>query len=350
LTQTTRYASVLAKIGAQRSTLLSEAKLKALSDSKNLNDFATQLQDTVYQVNIGRIQSPLSGRKLEHAFNENLIKTYQKIIQYSPKPSSEYLKLYLLRFEIENIKIFIKGTLAGYSAEQKMYKTYPFVSCYIEKREIFEAAANASTISQLIAAFKKTPYVSPLSMGLERYNKTNSTACLTVFLDVFFYEHLYRVYEALPKKEKPPARLYASLENDGYILLSILRGKNLNYDSNWLRLAIPHNYFNLNNKEVEALLSALNFDSAHQIVLSGYYANYFPKKETPEETLSKAERCFRRAVIEYAQSSRRFFFTIGLPLAYMTLKETEASNLRTLALGIEASIPPETIQSQLFLR
>jgi V/A-type H+-transporting ATPase subunit C len=349
LTQTTRYAAVLAKIGAERSSFLNEAKLKTFADSKNLTDFAAQLRDTAYQEQISKIQPPLTGRKLERAFNENLIETYRKIIKHSPKAAANYLNLYLLRFEIENIKTLIKGTIAGLTAEQKLSKTYPFVSCYIEKRSVFEEAAKASSLSQLVATFKKTPYASPLDMGLESYNESGSTTCLDVFLDAFFYEHLYRVYNKLPKREKPHALPYASLENDSYILLSILRGKNLNYDSNWLRLAVPHNYFNLEDKEVEAIISALNFEAAHKFVLNSYYAKYFPREDTPEETLAKAEKSIRKTVVEHAQNSNRFFFNIGLPLAYMTQKEAEAGNLRTLALGIDAAMEPDAIRAQLFL-
>jgi V/A-type H+-transporting ATPase subunit C len=350
LTQTTRYASVLAKIGAERSEMLSEAKLKTLADSKNLTDFAAQLRDTAYQEQIGKIQPPLTGRKLERAFNENLVETYRKIIKYSPKAAAGYLKLYLLRFEIENIKMLVKGTIASLTPEQKLSKTYPFVSCYVEKRSVFEEAAKASSLSQLVVAFKKTAYSSALNMGLESYDESGSTTCLDVFLDSFFYEHLYHAYNKLPRREKRHARPYASMENDGYILLTILRGKNLDYDSNWLRLAVPHNCFNLDNEEVEAMVSAVNFEAAHKVVLNSYYAKYFPKEDAPEETLAKAERGFRRTVLEHAQNSRiRNFFNIGTPLAYMTQKEAEANNLRTLALGVDAAMKPDAVWAQLFL-
>jgi vacuolar-type H+-ATPase subunit C/Vma6 len=349
--QTTHYASVLAKIGAQRSNLLSEAKLKVLSDSPTLPDFTAQLQETPYHKQISKIQLPLSGRKLEHAFNENLIETCQKIIKYAPQPVSDYLQTYLLHFEIENIKILLKGTLAGYSAEQKTSKTYPSsASRYVEWHNVFENAAKASNLTQLINTFKKTPYLSTLNRGLNNYNKSGSAACFDMFLDVFFYDHLYDSYEKLPETEKPHANLYASLKNDSYTLLSILRGKNLNYDSNELRLTMPHKYFHLPTKEVEALILAPNFDSTLKIALNGYYANYFSKDASPDETLAKAERRFQHAVVKHAQNSPRFFFNIGLPLAYITLKETETSNLRMLSLGIDASVPSEAIQKQLFLR
>ena len=91
MTQTTRYASVLAKIGAERSKLLSEAKLKALAESKNLTEFAAQLRDTSYQEQISKLSLPLTSRKLERAFNENLIETYIKIINIHLKKQENIL-------------------------------------------------------------------------------------------------------------------------------------------------------------------------------------------------------------------------------------------------------------------
>lgn len=349
MTQATRYASVLAKIGAQRSALLSEAKINTLADNKNLPDFVAQLRDTGYQEQIGRIPLPLSGRKLERAFNENLIEQYKKIIKYAPKTVTEYLKLYLLRFEVENIKFLVKATVAKLAAEEKLAKLYPFVACHIKKYIVFEDAAKASSLTQLVHVFQRTPYWCPLSMGLESFNESGSTTCIDVFVDAFYYEHLYETYEGLPRREKSHARLYAGMENDGYILLSLLRGKNLNYDSNWLRLAVPRNYFKLSRKGVESIVSAPSFDAAYKIALEGPYAQYFNREGSAEETLSKAEKAFKESLLEKARAGVvSNSFNIGMPLSFITQKEVEVYNLRAVALGIDGALQPDLIRSQLF--
>ena len=75
--------------------------------------------------------------------------------------------------------------------------------------------------------------------------KTLQPRCFDVFIDKLFYEKLYEVMNRSPKKEKPYAFFYASIENDGFTLLTLLRGKALDHEPNWLRLVIPQNYFNL---------------------------------------------------------------------------------------------------------
>ena len=128
----------------------------------------------------------------------------------------------------------------------------------------------------------------------------------------------------------------------------MLRGKNLHYDPNWLRLAVPRCYFNLDKQEVESIVSALNFEAAYKIVQDSYYGQYFERKATPEETIANAEKAFRKAIIAYAKKSvLRETFNIGSTLSFITLKEAEVHNLTALTLGVEGGMKPEAIRNQL---
>ncbi len=280
MTQTTRYASVLAKIGAERSKLVDETKLKALAENKSLTELAAQLRDTSYQEQISKLSMPITSRKLERAFNENLIETYIKIIKYSPKSARKYLISYLLRFEIEQIKVLIKATSAKLSPEQKLEKIYFFLEDYLKRRTVMEEVAKASTPNQIIHALKGTEYFSPLNMGLKNYVENASTSFFDIFIDKFFYEKLYDGFESLSKREQPYANFYASMENDGFALMTLLRGKSLNYEPNWLRLVIPQNWFNINKSTIEALVTAIDFEAALKIVLDSYYSKFFVKAPT----------------------------------------------------------------------
>lgn len=350
MSQTTRYAPVLAKIGAERSKLLSEGKLKALTESRSLTELAVQLRDTSYQEQIAKVSSPFTSRKLERAFYENLIEDYIKIIKNSPKKARKYLGLYLLRFETEHIKTIIKATSAKLTSEQKLAKIYFSVEDYFKERVAIEEAVKASSVNQVIHAFKSTEYWSALNMGLKNYEENASTAYFDVFIDKLFFEKLYEAYEYLSKKEKPHAFFYASMENDSFTLLTLLRGKALNYEPNWLRLVIPQNYFNLNKATVESLVLADDFDSTLKIVLDSYYAKFFVKAQNPEETIANAGKAFKKAVFQHAKASLiSETFNIGAPLAFMTQKEAEVFNLTALSLSVSSEMKHEDIRNQLLL-
>jgi vacuolar-type H+-ATPase subunit C/Vma6 len=350
MAQTTLYAAVLAKMGAERSQLLSETKLRTLTETKNLTDLTAQLRETNYQQQITKISPSLTSRKLERAFTENLIETYIKIIKNSPKKAAAFLRLYLLKVEIENIKLLIKAANANLSSEQKLAKIYFSVETYLKRRGLIEEAAKASDLKQTVGSLKDTEYAFALKMGMGSYEEDGSTTCLDVLLDKHFYEKVYETYMSLPGKEKPHAYPYVSVENDGFVLLTLLRGKNLHYEPNWLRIAVPTKKFNLTDETVEALVTAPDFDSAHKITLETHYARFFTKAQSPEETMANAEKALSKALFLHAKETRfTEIFNIGAVLAFLTQKEAEVHNLTAISLGVEAGLKSEDIQRRLLL-
>jgi vacuolar-type H+-ATPase subunit C/Vma6 len=140
------------------------------------------------------------------------------------------------------------------------------------------------------------------------------------------------------------------MENDGFALVTLLRGKALNNEPNWLRLVVPQNYFNLSKPMVEALVSSVDFEAALKIVLDSFYAKYFAKTQFPEETIAAAEKSFKKATLQHAKSSAiSETFNIGSPVAFMTQKEAEVFNLTVLSLGVDGAMKPEEIRNLLLL-
>ena len=349
MSQTTKYANVLVKIGTGRSELLGESKLKGLSETKNLADLISSLRESSYHQEIAKIAPPLSSRKLERAFNENLIGTYIKIITNTPKKTAKFLNHFLLRFEIENIKTIIKAINANLHLEQKQSKIYFAPEIYFNNLSLIEEAVRASSIKQIVNALEKTDYASALKMGFRSYEKDASTTCFDVLLDKFYYEELWAAFQSLPKKEKPHAYTYASLQVDSYVLLMILRGKLLNYDSNWLRIALPTRRFRLSDKTTENIVSSADFESALKIVLKTSYAKYFDKTQSSQKIIAFAENAFNKAQLEHAKETRfKEIFNVGAVMAFLTKKSFEVRNLVIISLGVEAGTKPDEIGRHLF--
>jgi V/A-type H+/Na+-transporting ATPase subunit C len=345
---TTKYAPVLAKIGAERSKLLSEAKVKGLSESKNIQETAVQLRDSAYQEQIGRIAPPLFGRKLERAFNENFIETLLKIIENSPKQASGFLELYLTAYEVAHIKALLNAINAKLTQEQRLSKIYFPVEDYFKRHVLIEETAKASTVNHAVHLFKDTEYFVPLSIALKNYEETGSTSSFDIYLDRHYYEKLNERFQKLSSKEKQRAKFYASMDNDVFVLLTVLRGKILNIDQNRLRIILPQNYFNLSKGDVEALVSAVDFEATMKIVLETSFGKYFVKAQDPYGTVANAEKAFSQAVLRHAQKNRILdTFNIGLPLAFLTMKRMEVHNLTAVSLGVEAAMKPEAIRSLL---
>ena len=350
MSQVTRYAPVLPKIGSEKSKLLDEEKIKSLAENKNLAALTAQLRETSYQTQIAKVPLPLTSRKLERAFNENLIESHVKIVKNSPVKSSIFLSVYVLRFEVENLKTLIKAINGELGIEEKLGRIYFSAEDFLKRRIMLEEAAKASTLKQLLNSIKTPMYVSALSRGLQTYEENGSTSALDILLDKVFFDNLQDAYESLPRKEKSHAYFYVATENDTFTLLMALRGKTLNYDANWLRGAVPPINFQLTSETVEALLMAPDFESALKVASETFYGKFFIKAPSPEDTLAAAEKAIKKAVFQHAKTATiGEIFNVGAPLAFMTLKEAEVHNLIAASAGVEGAVSVENIQSQMML-
>ena len=350
MNQTKNYAAVLPKIGVERSELLSDIKLKTLSECKTLSEFVVQLGDTTCQEQISKLSTPITIQKLERAFNENLLNTYFSLLYSLPKNVKPFIELYLKRFEIEHIKMLIKATIAKIPPKEKMSKIYLPVENYFNNHIIIEEAANASTVTSIVQAFQKTEYYTSLNAGLQTYNETGSATQFNILLDRHYFDKIYCTCEELPKEEQQHAKFYASMMVDGFLLLTILRGKILGYNSSWLKEALPTNYFNITKHAFDVLLHAPDYAETLKIIKSTQYKTYFASAGTPEKVVSNAEKTFKTAVLCHAKSRALIdVFNIGVALSFITLKEADIHNLNILALSIDASLKPQEIQSKLLM-
>jgi vacuolar-type H+-ATPase subunit C/Vma6 len=306
LLQATRYANVLAKIGVKRRNLLTESKIKTLTQVKDLPDFASGLKETAYQERIAKIPVLDSSRKLERVFKESLIEDYVEIIKNSPKRVRIFLKIYVQKFEVESLKAIIKGIQAELSVNEKKDRLYFQVEDFLRRRSLFEEGSKAAEIKELAEVFKGTEYALALKQGLVGYEENGTTACLDILLDKSFYEKLQYSFRQLSKKERSFTAFYEMVEETSYVLLTLLRAKNLDYESNRLREIMPEEILSVSKRTIEDLISAPNFESALSIVLKSPFRSYFTKAQTPEETISTGEKTFRKALFVYAMKNRVF--------------------------------------------
>ena len=248
--------------------------------------------------------------------------------------------------------------VAGFSAspeaelgtEEKLGKVYLSAEDFLKRRVMIEDAAKASNFRQMQNSIKTSMYAMALSKGMQGYEEKGSTAGFDILLDKVFYDSLYEKYEELSKRERPHVSFYAAMENDSFTLLSVLRGKTLNYDANWLRAAVPPKNFRVTSDAFEAMLMAPDFETALKIATETHYAKFFVKTPTPDETLAAAEKAFKKAMFQHAKAfTIGEIFNVGAPLAFMMLKEAEVHNLIAASAGVEADVSTENIQSQMLL-
>jgi V/A-type H+-transporting ATPase subunit C len=336
LSQEQLYSNVLVKVGVERSKLLTKEKLERLTDCKTLEEFASELRETVYGEKLAKVTLPYTSRTFERVFRESLIDVVIKIVRSSPERVSEFLKTYLLKFEQENLKTILRAVSVGLPYDEITSKMYLSVENFLKRQELILKAAMAIHLKAVVDVLRTTLYGSSLITGLQKCEETGSTKCFDILLDRMFYENFGETFKDLPKNEQEHAFFYVSRETDRFNILTILRAKLLGYEPNWIRMAISRNFYNAPEQTIEKMLMADYFESAFKIVEQSYYKKLFVKAETPEETISAAEKAFRRDIFEHAKKTKIGDpFNVGTPIAFIVKKEIELYNLTAISLGID---------------
>jgi V/A-type H+-transporting ATPase subunit C len=350
LSKAKRYSNVTVKIGSERGNLLSEQELKRLAESKSLTEFVAELKNSSYAEGLTKIPAPYDACRLERFFRQSLIETYAKIVKSAPTSAVGFLKTLVARYEYENLKNLLRAVNIGLPQQEVMNRIYIDAEDFLRNKRLFESATDAINVKSIVETLKTTVYGPLLMMGLTKYDETRSTKYFDFLLDKKYYENLVRSFKNLPKKEQARAKFYVSMETDGFTLFTILRGKILNYDPHSIGSLIPAFHFELSEKTVDEALKSDNFESALNVIKQSHYGKFFTKAESPEKTLTLAEKAFKQSILEHARKNMiNDTFTIGAPIGFMVQKEAETYNLVALSLGLEYLWKPDEIISSLLL-
>jgi V/A-type H+-transporting ATPase subunit C len=336
LSQEQLYSNVLVKIGVEKSHLLSKEKLEHLLDCKTLAEFASELRPTIYGEKLAKVTPPYTTNYFERAFRESFIDVCIKIVKNSPEVVSAFLKTYLLKIEHENIKTLLRAISIGLPSDEIKSKLYLPVETFLKREEVITKAAMAIHVKLAVDVLRTTIYGPLLTSGLQKCEETGSPKCFDILLDRMLYEYFGKSFNDLPKNEQKFVHFYVSRKIDKFNILTILRAKLLGYEPHWIRMAISRNFYNVTEQTTEKLLMVDNFETAFKIIKQGYYQKLFVKAETPEETISAAEKAFRRDIFEYTKKTKIGYpFNVGSPIAFIVKKEIELYNLTAISLGID---------------
>jgi len=106
------YLMMMGSLGPRvrgvRSRLLTKDKLRAIIYAESLDDVVNVLRDTGYKSVIERIEKITSPEEITKEFKTAVIQDLVQLALGSPPQARYLLSVYLLKFEIENIKIVAK--------------------------------------------------------------------------------------------------------------------------------------------------------------------------------------------------------------------------------------------------
>ncbi|WP_297513270.1 V-type ATP synthase subunit C [Thermococcus sp.] len=327
----TPYSYPNARIKAMEAKLLTEQKFNELAESRTLQNFVVNLEDTDYKDYLADVSS-YTVEEVERALERALAGTYGLMFRILPKRSRGFFGLLLEGWDVRNIANVVKAKLANEPASDYVVE----LGTMLPK---VKAMAEAKTLEEILVILEGTPYE-------EVYQKL-----LLGEIDVTRFEtELYRMHYgkllsyALSRKDDERIILeeFVRLSIDRVNILTALRAKKAGLSAEETKpMLIPGGTVKL-----DPLLHVDSFDMALAELDSTKYGQVIRDvREEIEKDLSVLEKALNDHIIERISELERFYpLSIATPLSYVLRKEREIRKLRAIAKLIENGVEPERIK------
>ena len=165
------------------------AKLMKMS----LAEISNYLGETQYKKEISELALEYSGIALiERALNKNFIHTVEKLKMISPPSYADFIDIYLMKYDIENIKTVLRIRLSGIQND--------FEGLFIPTGLLNLSKIKALMGKEIDDISKELP--SPLKEFLSVYKEINKNdlSFIETKLDHFYFDKLLAFVEAIPEK------------------------------------------------------------------------------------------------------------------------------------------------------
>jgi vacuolar-type H+-ATPase subunit C/Vma6 len=308
--------------------------------AKDLHEFIAKLKNMGYE-ELG-FQEKASLELIDFGLKEKLITVLHKIIRNSPIDFQRFFVVYLLKFEIENIKLLVKSIYKKLGNEE--IKLHESVEQLLGRIATFKEASAATDLTALITILQKLPYGNLIREAFTTFERENySFFYFDLFLDLKYLEELWSTHQKLNRSNRRIAREFIGLETDCYNLEVVLRARNLKMDPPLIYKMISSKNYHLNKQFLEELMKDnLTYERLAQTFSLGDKISNLDAQSVPQICKSIRLKLVRSL---YARS----MFSIAKSLAFLINKELEMENLRIISVGIYYKKPIEEISKKLYI-
>jgi len=323
------YTYPNAKIRAMQSTLIRREEFEELAETEGLFNLINHLEKASYGGLITReMAEEGETMMIEEALEQNLLETYLKVDEILPGDAKKIYRVYMKRFEGENIKRVLRGIYAGLSKEE-MLPT--IVSLYHDK--LAEVLTSLS-IEEAVAKLDKTEYGAVLREALPEYSRTMSLLPFEAALDRYIYEQIRLSIISHSGGDVETIKKLMGTEIDIRNLNLVLRAASTGVKGEKIyNYLLPYGY----ELSEDKLRELCTMDNVERIIneLDGtpYFKSMF--KALAEYDMEKTIHVFEKLLNEYyvhlgSTIATRQPFGLGPIIGYIVAKEHEVKNLITL--------------------
>ena len=327
----TPYSYPNSRINAMEANLLNEQRFNELAESRTLNNFVVNLEDTDYREYLGDV-SEYSLEEIERGLERALAGTYTLMFDVLPKRAGPFFRLLLEEWDVRNISSVVKAKTLGEPANDYVIELGTMVPKV-------KAMAEAKSMEEILVILEGTPYEEP-------YQKL-----LLGELSLQGFETgLYRMYYsklleyALSRKgeERVILEEFVRLKIDKLNIVTVLRAKAAHMSAEEIKpLLITGGSLKLDPMlHVEDLGMALA-----ELDGTKYGSVVRDVREEIEKDLSVLEKALEDHIVARMNELTRFYpLSVATPLNYIVRKDREVRKLRAIAKLISDGMPADRIK------
>ncbi len=329
------YSLTQATVRALYANLLSPATWDSLIRAQDYDATLGVLSDTIYGPHLEIDRPLLTPRRTIYQIRRHLAEVYEKLVRIAPDEARPVISELWHHYEVDNIKVALRGVEAGASWDQVLHLLYPMDKYVSVGVDVLERMVYTGSIHRAVDVLKGTPYFTILDHAMTRYEEENSLFPLEVALDLGYRRDLWASILHLNRRDREMAlkTVGTVLDNDNLLWAIRYRVYHHLSEAEIINYTLAIGY-QVKEEDIHAI--AHGADIA-QIVL-GIYPNLRDDLRGVSfesgEGLARLEQSLLRLLI--ARCRRMFLgspFHIGLPLAYVLLNEYE---IRDVTVIVEA--------------
>lgn len=331
-------------VHGRRSRMAEAERLEQLCQVSSLSQFATEIAAGV---------EPRSPGELQRQLVTELAREVAELARQTASPGADLLEWLNVRFQVENVKVLVRGVLAGVPWETLREHLLPLPS---GATWAIETAAAGRSLAEIECLLPRGPLRRRFGEALGLRPEEGRPFFFEAALDRGYFEELLSRTEALKSRDRELLRPLSWQEADTFHLALVARGRFVHHlDAELLRhfhvagSGISADRFgamvtdaDLRTAALRAVGHALDVLPASLAESGAGNSNVAPAELEAcawNRYLRLANRAFRRS-------------HMGLPavVAYVGIRRVEVANLIRLSEGIRARLAPPELHARLILR
>ncbi|MBD3193721.1 MAG: hypothetical protein GF317_01600 [Candidatus Lokiarchaeota archaeon] len=206
--------------------------------------------------------------EIERSLYHIYIKLIGRILSYSPENMRDFLRDFLLKYEIMNLKEIILGTIIGISISEKKKNINFTIEKYLDNREFMENLVEIPTLDEIQLFLRTSKYNRPVREGIAYFRNTNEIFVLESFLDQLYYQNLMKNTKIYDQYEKEMIGLFSKYITEIYNINIIYRGIINRIDKKLLSQFLVDNHLFLEKEVLLNLLENNNLKSFFNMLKS----------------------------------------------------------------------------------